>query len=147
MEPNRTFAVASDEALVDLISHSRTRLVVIAPALTQPVADALSVAEFSGRWAQNPPKHFARWGIEPTPEKIKIELQCLAKRIFESAIAFEAPVVRILYKNVAPENVRDISFLETLKRIMVAKRVPREVIDSLFESGRAAPETGSFVGR
>src|SRR5438067_1761818 len=38
----RTFAVASDEALVELISRARNRLVVIAPALTQAVADALS---------------------------------------------------------------------------------------------------------
>ena len=41
-DPARTFAVASDEALVGLVSRARRRLVVIAPALTQPVADALS---------------------------------------------------------------------------------------------------------
>ena len=39
---SRIFAVASDEALVDLIDSARTRLVVIAPALTKSVADALS---------------------------------------------------------------------------------------------------------
>ena len=38
----RTFAVASDDALVGLIARARNRLVVIAPALTQAVADALS---------------------------------------------------------------------------------------------------------
>ncbi len=32
---SRIFAVASDEALVDLIASARTRLVVIAPALTK----------------------------------------------------------------------------------------------------------------
>jgi hypothetical protein len=106
------------------------------------------VDEFSGRWKQNPPTRlFARWGIEPSSEKIKVELQRLAKEIFDSAVTFDAPVVKILYKNVAPENVRDSAFLETLKKIMVAKRVPREIIHSLFETGQAAPETGSFVGR
>ena len=40
--PQPNFAVASDEALVDLIASARIRLVVIAPALTKPVADALS---------------------------------------------------------------------------------------------------------
>jgi hypothetical protein len=40
-DPARTFAVASDEALVGLIGRARNRLVVIAPALTQAVADAL----------------------------------------------------------------------------------------------------------
>ena len=38
----RTFAIASDEALVGLIAAARTRLIVIAPALTKPVADALA---------------------------------------------------------------------------------------------------------
>jgi leucyl aminopeptidase (aminopeptidase T) len=39
---SRIFAVASDEALVDLIDSVRTRLVVIAPASTKSVADALA---------------------------------------------------------------------------------------------------------
>lgn len=38
----RTFAVASDEALVELILRAKSRLVVIAPALTSPVAEAVS---------------------------------------------------------------------------------------------------------
>jgi hypothetical protein len=41
IDADRTFAVASDKALVRLISGARHRLVVIAPALTQAVADAL----------------------------------------------------------------------------------------------------------
>jgi hypothetical protein len=42
MEAGRTFAVASDDALVGLIAKARNRLVVIAPALTKSVADALA---------------------------------------------------------------------------------------------------------
>jgi hypothetical protein len=30
---------------------------------------------------------------------------------------------------------------------MLKRRVPRAIIDSLFESGQAAPETGAFLGR
>jgi hypothetical protein len=41
-DPARTFAVASDEVLVGLIARARNRVVVIAPALTQALADALS---------------------------------------------------------------------------------------------------------
>jgi hypothetical protein len=104
------------------------------------------VYEFSRRWEQNPPKHFVRWGIEATPEKIRGELQRLAQELFKSAITFDAPVVKILYKNVAPENIRDNRFLEALKSIMLKKRVPQAIIESLFESGMAAPETGAFLG-
>jgi hypothetical protein len=42
-DDGRTFAVASDEALVRLIARARRRLVVIAPALTKAVADALAL--------------------------------------------------------------------------------------------------------
>jgi hypothetical protein len=55
--------------------------------------------------------------------------------------------VKILYKNVAPENLRERAFLEVMRGIMLKRRVPRDIIDSLFESGQAAPETGAFLGR
>lgn len=40
--PNQTFAVASDECLIELIRSARNQLVVVAPALTPPVAKALA---------------------------------------------------------------------------------------------------------
>jgi hypothetical protein len=42
MTEDRTFAVASDKTLVEMILRARKRLVVIAPALTRAFADALS---------------------------------------------------------------------------------------------------------
>jgi hypothetical protein len=61
-------------------------------------------------------------------------------------MTFDAPAVKILYKNVAPENIRDGRFLDAPKRIMLKRRVPQAIIESLFESGQAAPETGAFLG-
>ena len=71
----------------------------------------------------------------------------MAQQLFESAISFDTPVVKILYKGVSPENLRDRAFLEVLETIMHKRRVPREIIDSLFESGQAVPETGTFLGQ
>jgi hypothetical protein len=102
------------------------------------------VEEFWRKWEQSPPKYFARWNIETNSENIRRELGRLAEELFKSAISFEAPVIKILYKNVAPENIRDSNFLESLRRIMVKRRVPPAIIDTLFESGEAAPETGAF---
>ena len=68
------------------------------------------VNEFSPRWKENPPEYFTRWGIKATPDKIKEELQRLAQKLFESAISFNTPVVKILYKGVSPENLRDRAF-------------------------------------
>jgi hypothetical protein len=42
LDEDRIFAVASDEYLVDLIRKAHHRLVVIAPALTDLVATAIS---------------------------------------------------------------------------------------------------------
>jgi hypothetical protein len=94
-----------------------------------------------------PAEALCAMGIEPTPEKIRAELQKLAQELFQSAITFDPPVVKILYKNVGPENIRDERFLDALKRIMLKRRVPTAIIESLFESGQAAPETGAFLGR
>jgi hypothetical protein len=104
------------------------------------------VNEYLPRWETNPPSHFARWGIEPTEDKMRSELQRLAQEIFEHTISFDPPIVKIIYKNVAPENLRDGTFLNVLRKIMLKRRVPRDIIDSLFESGQAAPETGKFLG-
>ena len=105
------------------------------------------VDEFSLRWKQNPPRYFRRWDIEPTHENICMALQKHAQEIFEGAISFNPPVVKILYKNVAPENLQDHGFLDALKTIMLKRRVPHSIVDSLFESGQAAPETGRFLDR
>ena len=53
------------------------------------------VDEFSPRWEKNPPEHFARWRIEATAENVRAELQKLAQELFNSAITFEPPVVKI----------------------------------------------------
>jgi hypothetical protein len=102
------------------------------------------IAEFAPRWRANPPKSFSRWNIEPTEEAINSALQRFAHDIFEGAISFEAPKVKVLYKNVAPENIRDIAFLDVLRNIMLKRRVPPEIIVSIFESGQAVPEAGTF---
>jgi hypothetical protein len=105
------------------------------------------IDEFSPRWTQKPPDYFARYDLEPTPEIIERELRRLAQELFESAIDFKAPDVKILYKNVAPENILDKRFLDPLKAIMLRRRVPQTIIDTLFESGQAAPVAGAFLGR
>lgn len=103
------------------------------------------VEEFAARWAQNPPKYFRRYGMEASRETIAVELRALAGSIFDNAIEFDPPVVKILYKNVAPENLQNGEFLKRLKAIMIKRPVPRQIIDSLFETGQAAPEKGAFL--
>jgi hypothetical protein len=105
------------------------------------------IAEFGPKWAAKPPAYFARWKIEPIEDNITSELRRWADDIFERAITFDKPKVKVLYKNVAPENIGDPKFVDVLKKHMIRKRVPKTIIDSLFESGQAAPESGAFMGR
>lgn len=131
----RSIVEKYQDALRDALTGSRSKF------------ERRIIREFGRKWEENPPEFFARWGIKITARSIRAELQRLAEETFESAVSFDAPVVKILYKNVAPENLRETAFLEVLKKIMVKRRVPREIIGSLFESGQAAPETGAFLGR
>ena len=141
--------VAFDKA----ISRFQTVIEKYLAALRKKVSESRAafetriVGEFAPRWEQNRPRHFSRWGIEPTPQNIKAELDRIAQKIFESGISFDDPKVKVLYKNVAPENIQDPAFLEVLKNIMIRRRVPPAIIASLFESGQAAPETGAFMDR
>lgn len=105
------------------------------------------VDEFMPRWTSNPPRSFAQWGVEATPKIVKAELEHQAQKIFDSAIAFDDPKVKVLYKNVAPQNIRDDLFTKGLKKIMEKRHVPKVIIDFLFETGEAAPESGAFKGQ
>lgn len=42
LNEQQTFTVASDERLIEMIRAARYRLVVVAPGLTRPIADALA---------------------------------------------------------------------------------------------------------
>jgi hypothetical protein len=105
------------------------------------------IDEFLPRWQDKHPKRFARYGLETTPDNMRMELRSLARQIWESAIGFEEPRVKVLYKNVAPETIYDPAFVEVLKTIMVKRGVPLKIIRSLFEAGQAAPESGAFTGQ
>ena len=106
------------------------------------------IDEYYERWLQSPPfQYFAKYSIRATPDNIRTALKRTASDLFSSAVAFEQPVVKVLYKNVSPENIRDPAFLDALEASMHKRKVPPEIVNSLFESGQVAPETGKFAGR
>jgi hypothetical protein len=103
------------------------------------------VVEYLPKWKQNPPSNFKRYGVDPTPENLKRQLRLIVEEVIRKAVSFEAPQVRVVYKNVAPESVRDPKFLQPLRKIMQHRGVPVCVIDSLFASGDAAPARGALA--
>lgn len=107
-------------------------------------ADRL-VNEFLPKWQQNPPRNFAEHGIEPTDDVMKQELNSIAHQLAQEAISFETPEVRIVYKSISPESVRQAEFLNPLLKGMRRRRVPIAVIESLFSAGDAAPPTTGFT--
>lgn len=149
----RVILYSDRDAFDKAISRFQTVIEKYQAALREKLSESRAafesriVGEFAPKWEQSPPRHFSRWGIEPTAQSIKAELERFAQEIFESGISFDEPKVKVLYKNVAPENIQDRAFLDVLKNIMIKRRVPAAIIASLFESGQAAPETGAFTGR
>jgi hypothetical protein len=87
----------------------------------------------------------ARYGAEPTPENLKEQLRFVAKKLAHSAISFEAPKVRLVYKSISPESVQQDDFLKPLIDLMRRRGVPNKVIESLFSAGDVAPPTAGFT--
>lgn len=103
------------------------------------------VREFGPRWAAKPPERFVRWKTELTATNIEAELRRLAAAMFSEAVNFDPPTVRTLYKNVALETFETPQFIDALMATMKKRGAPNALIDSLFETGHAAPEKGSFL--
>ena len=103
------------------------------------------VEEYLPKWQQNPPENLTRYLPKPTQEDIELYLREVAQRLFADAIDFAPPQVRVIYKNIAPESVRDSAFLEPLQSIMVRRGVPNRIIATLFASGDAAPTPGELT--
>ena len=97
------------------------------------------VKEYLPKWRKRPPSRFLQYGIEASPENLKRELLHIAQQVIREAVSFDKPRVRVVYKNVAPESVRDPKFLEPLQENMRRRKVPVAVIESLFQTGDAAP--------
>ena len=102
------------------------------------------VSEFLPRWKTSPPDYLTRWG-NTSPENLKAELTASAQRVFDRMLDFEPPRVHLVEKNVSPNNVADPNFLKPLRMIMERRRVPQDIIKTLFDSGDVAPESGRLM--
>ena len=75
---------------------------LIAVAFQHQVRDAL-VREYLPKWRAHPLDSFARYGIAPTTENLEKQLRSVITKLVEKAVTFDAPRVRLVYKNIAPE--------------------------------------------
>ena len=98
------------------------------------------VAEFLPRWKAAPPAYMTRWGNKVDENSLRYELDNRANEVFSEMLNFDPPSVRLVEKNISPKNVEDPRFIDRLKTIMERRRVPKEIIGSLFATGGAAPE-------
>lgn len=98
------------------------------------------VAEFLPKWKAAPPAYMTRWGNRADEDSLREELGNRANEVFSEMLNFDPPSVRLVEKNISPKNVEDPRFLDRLKTIMERRRVPKDIIESLFATGGAAPE-------
>jgi hypothetical protein len=74
------------------------------------------VKEYLPKWQTRPPANFARYGVPPTKSNLEQQLRELVRNLLQTNISFEPPRVRVIYKNIAPESVRDAGFLDPLQK-------------------------------
>ncbi len=103
------------------------------------------IDEFLPRWQRRPPYRYTRYHTEPTLDDLQRELRSIVQEVISRALSFEKPRVSVVYKNVAPESVRDPKFLEPLRQRMRRRRVPLTRIESLFRTVDAAPASTGAV--
>jgi hypothetical protein len=104
------------------------------------------VAEYLPRWIEHPPQSLLRYIEHPTQEDIKQQLRRLAVKIFEKAVKFDRPDVQILYKNIAPESVRDPAFLDPLHKALLEDGAPQSVMEALFHHERCGAHCRWIAG-
>ena len=103
--------------------------------------EAKLMDEYLPKWQKQAPLYFQRYRLPATKENLTNELLAILKDVADKAISFEPPEVDVVYKNIAPESVRDPKFLGSLRSIMARRRVPKSLIASLFATVDAAPAT------
>lgn len=99
------------------------------------------VAEYTPRWTRRPPRFYAEFHIQPTPENIKADLLRLAGNLFDESVDFKEPSVRIVPKNIAPESMRDPAFKAKVEAAFRKRKAPEYLIKSLFADFDAAPSS------
>ena len=143
------FILSADRDEFDIeIEHFKRNLkayhdaVLAALAKVKTDFESMLVKEYLPKWKERPPASFKRYGLPPTTGNLEKELRSRVEELSSKAILFAEPWVRVVYKNIAPKSVRDPKFIVPLKKIMHKRRVPMDLIKSLFASSDAAPAKG-----
>ena len=103
------------------------------------------MAEFRPRWKAVPPDYMTCWGNRADDDSLREELENRANEVFSEMLNFDPPSIRLVEKNISPKNAEDPRFIDRLKTIMERRRVPKDIIESLFATSNAAPEQPEFL--
>ena len=102
------------------------------------------IDEFLKRWVETPPDRFMRRLEMVTEEQLKEDIEAEADKLFDQIVKLDGPDVSVIYKDIAIEDLRDESFLQTLKEVMTKGGVKPVDLIKLFEQGEAAAGQNSF---
>jgi hypothetical protein len=64
--------------------------------------------------------------------------------MIDDALSFQSPTVRVVYKDVAIQSIRNEEFRALLEKAMRHRGVPITEIKTLFGVGDAAPASAGF---
>ena len=94
------------------------------------------VAEFLQHWTEKPPARL-RHRNKTSTEELTADIRAQAADMFDSAVEMGAPEAKKIYKDVALEDLKDITLMAELKKLMIAAGVDESTVDKLFETSDA----------
>lgn len=101
------------------------------------------VEEFFEHWQTNTPARLRHRDKTDDPSLIA-DIEAQAKSMFDGAIEMGPPELKVVYKDISIEDLRDAAMMETLKDLMEKARVPAATIAKLFSKDEAV---GAGKGR
>lgn len=100
------------------------------------------VGGFLRVWQKSPPDRLSRRGL-PTEYLCKADISYEADGMFDRAIKLGMTDAKVIYKDIAIEDLKDEVLMMSLRKVMERAGVDRNTVEKLFQSGDAAAAQGS----
>ena len=94
------------------------------------------VKEFLDHWKASPPARLRNREKAEEPH-LTADIKLQAERMFDIAIEMGAPEAKVIYKDIALEDLKDQDLMAKLKKLMLDAGVDEATVGKLFETGNA----------
>lgn len=104
------------------------------------------VDEFLPRWLLKPPREYTLRSISAEDQTTQMtnDIFRAVNKLFDQMLQVAQPEFRVIFKDIALEDLQDPDFMTSLRQVMEEASIPAKELETLFEIGHAAPAKGAF---